>query len=187
MISWKDISPEYAGVIAADWDPAEAVEMTKLAKAILTSVNHSAPLSALDNAITFHQKALYLRPSRHSKRVFSLSGLAAALYARHRRTGSVPNLDQAIALLREAIEGCPKPDTCRLDLLLKLSAVLSARFDLTYQHLDMQEAMERYGDAVQISENNNKIAGWLLISWASVEVWQVNVAYKPRSSRLSIS
>ena len=67
MISWKDISPEYAEVIAADWDPAEAVEMTKLTKAILVSVNHSAPLSALDNVIIFHQKALYLRPSPHSK------------------------------------------------------------------------------------------------------------------------
>jgi tetratricopeptide (TPR) repeat protein len=165
MISWKDISPEYAGVIAADRDPAEAVEMAKLAKAILASVNQSAPLSALDNAITFHQKALYLRPSPQPKRVFSLSGLAAALYARYRHTSSVPNLDEAIAMLREAIVGCPKPGTCRLDLLLKFSAVLSARFNLTYQHLDIREAMERYGDAVQIAENNNKTAGWLLI-WA---------------------
>jgi ribosomal protein L30E len=87
-----------------------------------------------------------------------LGSFAAALYARFRRTRDMSDLDEAVLLLREAVETCPKTRRYCVSLLSSLSAMLITRFDVTSRLQDLQEAMERRHNGLQVAiwEEANK-------------------------------
>jgi hypothetical protein len=56
------------------------------------------------------------------------------------------NIDEAISVLREAVEACLESDMYRAELLIDLAAVLAAKFDRTGKILDLHEATTQYFD-----------------------------------------
>ena len=99
--------------------------MSKRADNIFVNFNQSAKPASLNAVVTLHWETLHLHPDSHPNRIFCSSGLAAALYARYRRTDDKTNLDEAISLLGEAVERVPESDSYRKDLRSDLSALLA--------------------------------------------------------------
>jgi hypothetical protein len=76
----------------------------------------------------------------------------------------VTNLDDAIEVLREALEACLGSDPHRIDLIAKLSIVLATRFNKTGQLPDLLETMTRYGDVPQAADIDDPTEANQLIS-----------------------
>ncbi|KIM81205.1 hypothetical protein PILCRDRAFT_821657 [Piloderma croceum F 1598] len=114
-----------------------------------------------------YREALLLYPNPHPKRVIFLSGLASALHARFRCTKDLNNLDEAIFLLREAIEACPESHPYHVDLLISLLVMLLTRYDKAGQHVDLLEGMRKYRDMLQIPNTDSteieRLLQWVVV------------------------
>ena len=85
----------------------------------------------MDAAIDLLRQAVAAIPPGHPSRAASLSDLGLALRVRFERTGSQPDLDDAVAASRDAVAATPLNDPDRAMSLSNLGAALQCRFERT--------------------------------------------------------
>jgi hypothetical protein len=96
-----------------------------------------------DAAIEAGTEALRDMPAWHPERRVCLSNLASAYSMRYRRQRNVlPDLNQAIDLLREALDITPPRNGHRPSLLANLASNLTDRFEVTLQASDFDAAVQ---------------------------------------------
>jgi tetratricopeptide (TPR) repeat protein len=97
------------------------------------------------------------------------------------------SLDEAISLLRDAVEAYPESNRYRSDLLSNLSATLGTRFGLTGQHLDLREAMTRFRDVHGLAYTDDGEEATQLFSLATKLLQQVQQSCQMTDLETSIS
>jgi tetratricopeptide (TPR) repeat protein len=111
----------------------------------------SPSLSDLDQAIEAYEKAAAASPHDAEQRPLFLHNLACGLRdrslsdARFRRA----DLDRAIGLMGEAVEGCPPQSPWLAQFLSNLATALDNRFELTSQLQDLEKAITLHERAVE--------------------------------------
>ncbi|TFK25618.1 hypothetical protein FA15DRAFT_590168 [Coprinopsis marcescibilis] len=112
----------------------------------------------LEDCISMLKRSLELRPPTHPIRTTSLGTLASALFLKYEKTGSLPCLDQAISLRREALalRSSPFPATGRSLCLHNLAQCLSTSFDARECVADLEEAIQLQKEAVALRPAPNK-------------------------------
>ena len=80
-------------------------EMEELAASFVKEFKEASRLSSLETALPFLRKSLDLHPADHPLHSRSLDDLALAWLVRFHWTGEIPDLDEAIHLMRSKVMG----------------------------------------------------------------------------------
>lgn len=123
---------------------------TNLADALLSRYEHLGRIEDLEDSITFHQKALALRPPGHQDRACSQKNLADVLLTRYEYSGKVDDLDAAISLNRDAIasRGPNQPDLSGYHV--NLANALSTRHKQSGEMEDLEESISLHYHALSL-------------------------------------
>ena len=78
----------------------------------------------------------------------ALANLAGALVSRHVRTGSVPDLDAAVAAARTAVDACPRGAPAAASYRVNLAGLLVRRCDVGGGRADLDAATEAVAPAL---------------------------------------
>ncbi|KAG2745480.1 hypothetical protein P692DRAFT_201848294 [Suillus brevipes Sb2] len=141
-----------------------SMSLNNLANRLSTRFDRRGNAEDLDEAIALHREALALRPVGHTYRSSSLNNLANRLSTRfdHRGSGedlnesrenllcNAEDLDEAIALHREALVLHPVGHTYRSMSLNNLALELSTRFDRRGNGDDLDEAIALHREALAL-------------------------------------
>ncbi|KAK5465500.1 hypothetical protein LTS15_002063 [Exophiala xenobiotica] len=96
----------------------------------------------LEMAKKHAEDALSLTADDHPNRVSFWSNLGILYFSSYQRSGRPPELDRAIEYYRAAVLNCPKDHPNRWKIyLVQLGLGLSARFGISLQMADLQEAI----------------------------------------------
>lgn len=98
-------SVEIAGNDLSDDQGINPDEMEELAASFVTEFKEASRLSSLETALPFLRKSLDLHPADHPLHSRSLDDLALAWLVRFHWTGEIPDLDEAIHLMRSKVMG----------------------------------------------------------------------------------
>jgi CHAT domain-containing protein/tetratricopeptide (TPR) repeat protein len=104
----------------------------------------------LEDAITFHRKALNLRPLGHPDHSMSLNNLAGALSTRFNQLGRMEDLEDAISSHREALTLHPPGHLYRSMSLNNLALALSIRFNQLGRMEDLEEMITSHHKALTL-------------------------------------
>jgi hypothetical protein len=122
------IIAQTAAGAAPEHDPARAVALSVLALAHADRFAYTGHIDDLGQAIDIGRKAAAARRVRHGAAA-CLSNLGAALRTRYERTGDTGALDEAIVVLRQAVDAVPAVHVTRPGFLNNLGIALRSRFD----------------------------------------------------------
>ncbi|KAF8436306.1 CHAT domain-containing protein [Boletus edulis BED1] len=148
-----------------------SVSLTQLAIHLDIRYNKLGSMRDLEEAIVLDREARGLRPQGHPDRWMSLNNLAnpsvhpiptardrskglnnlaAHLSTRYSQLGAMEDLDDAIALAKEALDLCPKGDPVRSILLNTLVTRLSRRYDQFGVKEDLDKAIALAREALDL-------------------------------------
>jgi tetratricopeptide (TPR) repeat protein len=139
--------------------------LANLGVALSYRFDHLGELSDLEDAISRHKDALELTPHGHPHRRGCLNNLGNSFKARFKRLGELSDLEDAISLLKDAVDPTPLLEesdrsTSVWDVqfregLANLGVALSIRFDHLGELRDLEDAISRHRDALELTPHGH--------------------------------
>ncbi len=147
-------------ILGALGEDADALLVNEFAQRRRQRFEHCGDPMDLRASIDLYRQALNISTD-DAERVALLVGLAATLRNLANETGQVATIDEAITHLRAAIELMPAADVQRPVALNNLGNALRARFRITYDRRDLDDAIDLHEEAVRAIEPSAATAGLL--------------------------
>lgn len=131
-------------------------ETAHLALSLLNEFRRSVKHSSIDTAILTYRMVLDLRPPTTPNRALTLFELAESLVTRFHLTDQREDLDEAIALFKEATHVVhPAPDPEQYRCLLSLGMAFELRFH-RYEDLDLDDDLAAIQAMEQAADEDNE-------------------------------
>ncbi|WP_162637660.1 CHAT domain-containing protein [Streptomyces qinglanensis] len=141
-----------SGWDSEDHTPSWAVGVGNLANALRASYDATGEGDRLDRAISLHEQAVAALPPGHPYLPQRLFNLANAHMTRFFGLDEQrADLDRAQALLRHVLDDIPADSPMRPDAVTTLSISAAAKFQVTDELADLDEAVELAREAVRSS------------------------------------
>ncbi|MGW1561782.1 CHAT domain-containing protein [Streptomyces sp. NPDC002144] len=129
--------------------PALAESSADTAVALLDQALGGHDVSLTSAAVQLWQRIVAAAPAEHPNRAAMLTNLGTALRARFEQAGVLSDLDEALAVSRQAVHDAPDGLPERADLLSNLAKSLYAKFTGTGVLAHLDEAIDVGRQAVQ--------------------------------------
>ncbi|KAJ7719928.1 CHAT domain-containing protein [Mycena metata] len=125
-------------------DPDRPARLSNLALCLLRNYQRSGEIADLEQSITHYREVLHLQPAESdSNRPISLNDLATALGSRFEVLQSMPDLDEAISLCKEAVLLCASTHHNRPLYQENLTNTLRARYRLRENPEDLHATIDQ--------------------------------------------
>lgn len=139
-------------IAAPSSDPDHPSYLDNLATSLVRRYEDLKSVDDLDEAISLYETANSLTPDAHLNKPSRLSNMASALYTKYTTVDpSIERLDQVINLYREAAQLTRDSHSEKIHYLNNTAEVLVKRAARLGNHADLDEALQRWSQAVTIN------------------------------------
>jgi tetratricopeptide (TPR) repeat protein len=142
-----------------------ALVLTNLGQSLASRFERVNALDDINTAVALLREAVRIAPNE-TERVYNWGNLSRALFARHRQTGELTDLDEAIDATKTCLELVSATHPERAKLLSSLGVVVGTRFDLAGDLADGNEALRACREAVARTPADSANRAGVLLNYA---------------------